>query len=147
LLAQIWLHLVVFESFMEVLMHDLYIRKFLEWRCYLGRFLHLKPTAGCQISTLIFLDFFGGRTLLISHEKLPMDGKVLSHLGFISKVLSRPLTDLCAWVGFCTSSPQQGVKYQLWYLDFFWGETYEKLPTDGKVLSHLGFKSKVLPRP
>jgi hypothetical protein len=28
------------------------------------------------------------------------------------------LTDLSAWVGFCTSSPQQGVKYQLWYLNF-----------------------------
>jgi hypothetical protein len=29
--------------------------------------------------------------------------------------LSGPLTDLNAWVGFCSSSPQQGVKYQLWY--------------------------------
>jgi hypothetical protein len=44
---------------------------------------------------------------LISHEKLPKDGKVLSHLGFRSKVLSWPLTDLSAMVGFCTSSPQQ----------------------------------------
>jgi hypothetical protein len=33
--------------------------------------------------------------------------------------LPEPLTDLSAWMGFCTSSPQQGVKYQLWYLDFF----------------------------
>jgi hypothetical protein len=24
-----------------------------------------------------------------------------------------PLNELIAWVGFCTSSPQQGVKYQL----------------------------------
>jgi hypothetical protein len=37
-------------------------------------------------------------------------------LGFQSKVFAGPLTDLCAWVGFCTSSPQHGVKYQLWYL-------------------------------
>jgi hypothetical protein len=33
--------------------------------------------------------------------------------------LPGPLTDASAWVGFCTSSPQQGVKYQLWYLIFF----------------------------
>jgi hypothetical protein len=31
-------------------------------------------------------------------------------------VFPGPLTDLSAWVGFCTSSPQQDVKYQLWYL-------------------------------
>jgi hypothetical protein len=48
--------------------------------------------------------------LLISHENLPKDGKVLSPLGFRSKVLPGPLTDLSAWVGFYTSSPQQGVK-------------------------------------
>jgi hypothetical protein len=53
--------------------------------------MHLKPTAGCQISTLIF--GFGG-TLCISHEKLPKDGKVLCHLGLRSKVLPGPLTDL-----------------------------------------------------
>jgi len=28
------------------------------------------------------------------------------------------LTDLSAWVGFYTSSPQQGVKFELWYLNF-----------------------------
>ena len=55
--------------------------------------MHLKPTAGCQISTLIF--GFGG-TLYISHEKLPKDGKVLCHLGFKSMVLLGPLTDLSA---------------------------------------------------
>jgi hypothetical protein len=43
------------------------------------------------------------------------------HLGFKSKVLPGPLTDVSAWVGFCTSSPQQGVKFQLWYLIFFYG--------------------------
>jgi hypothetical protein len=46
-------------------------------------------------------------------EKYAKDGKVLVHSGFNSMVLSGPLTDLSAWVGFCTSSPQQGVKYQL----------------------------------
>jgi hypothetical protein len=46
-------------------------------------------------------------------EKYIKDGKVLDHLGFKSKVLAGPLTDLSAWVGFFTSSPQQGVKYQL----------------------------------
>ena len=55
--------------------------------------MHLKPTAGCQISKLIF-GF--GRTLCISLEKLPEDGKVLCHLGFKSKVLPGPLTDLSA---------------------------------------------------
>jgi len=56
--------------------------------------------------------------LYISHEKLPKDGKVISHVGFKSNVLPGPLTDLRVWVGFCNSSPQQGVKYQLWYLDY-----------------------------
>jgi hypothetical protein len=70
-------------------------------------FLHLKPTAGCQISTLIFdLFLWRGESLLISYEKYIKDGKVLDHLGFKSKVLSRSLTDLSAWVGLCTSSPQ-----------------------------------------
>ena len=72
--------------------------------------MHLNPTAGCRISTLIFE--FGG-TLNLSHEKLQKDGKVFCHLGFKSKVLPGSLTDLSTWVGFCTSSPQQGVKYQL----------------------------------
>jgi hypothetical protein len=55
----------------------------------------------------------GWGSLLISHEKYIKDGKVLAHLGFQSKVLSEPFTDLSACVGFCTSSAQQGVKYQL----------------------------------
>jgi hypothetical protein len=45
------------------------------------------------------------------------------HLEFKSKILPRPLTDLASWVGFCTSGPQQGVKYQHWYLDL--GVLYE----------------------
>jgi hypothetical protein len=52
----------------------------------------------------------------MTHEQYIKDGKVLAHLGFKSKVLPGSLTDLSACVGFCTSSPQQGVKYQLWYL-------------------------------
>jgi hypothetical protein len=53
--------------------------------------MYLKPTAGFQISTLIF-GFW--ETLYISHEKLPKDGKVLCHLGFKSKILPGTLTDL-----------------------------------------------------
>ena len=45
--------------------------------------MHLKPTAGCQISTLIF--GFGG-------------GGLYCHLGFKSKVLPGPLPDLNALV-------------------------------------------------
>jgi hypothetical protein len=72
-----------------------------------GGFLHLKPTVGCQILILIFdLFFMEGGSLLIFHEKYIKDGKVLDPLGLQSKVLPGPLTDLSAWVGFCTSSPQ-----------------------------------------
>jgi hypothetical protein len=46
---------------------------------------------------------------MVSHEQYIKNGKVLDHLGFMSKVLPGPLTDLSAWVGFCTSSPQQGL--------------------------------------
>jgi hypothetical protein len=43
---------------------------------------------------------------ILFFEKYIKDGKVLDHLWFMSKVLPGPLTDLSAWVGFCTSSPQ-----------------------------------------
>jgi hypothetical protein len=46
-------------------------------------------------------------------KKYIKEDKVLDQLEFKSKVLPGPLTDTSAWVGFCTSSPQQGVKYQL----------------------------------
>ena len=49
----------------------------------------------------------------MSHEQYIKDGKVLDHLEFKSKVLPVSLTNLSAWVVFCTSSIQQGVKYQL----------------------------------
>jgi hypothetical protein len=55
--------------------------------------MHLKLTAGCQISTLIF--GFGG-TLYTSHKKIQKDGKVLCLLGFRSKIFPRPLTELSA---------------------------------------------------
>jgi hypothetical protein len=47
-----------------------------------------------------------------SHEQYIKNGKVLDQLGFKSKVLSGHLTDLSAWVGFCTSSqkPTQALK-------------------------------------
>ena len=71
--------------------------------------IHLKPTAGCNISTSIFVFLFflgGGRGVLsIFHEQMPTDGTVLARLEFMSKVLPGPLTDLSALVGFCTSSP------------------------------------------
>ena len=78
------------------------------------------------------------------------DDKVLSHLGLRSKVLPGPITDLSIWVDICTSNPHQGVKYQLWYLEFFWGDPINipwKLATDGKVLSQLGLRSNILSRP
>jgi hypothetical protein len=53
------------------------------------------------------------RYFFMGYEKYIKDGKVLAHLEFKSKILPGPLTDLSAWVGFCASSPQQSVKYQL----------------------------------
>ena len=59
--------------------------------------MHLKPRAGCQISTLIFENkLWRVGSLLISHEKYIKDGKVLAHLGFRLTVLSGSLTDLSA---------------------------------------------------
>jgi hypothetical protein len=59
--------------------------------------MHLKPTAGCQISTLIFENkMWRVGPLLISHEKYIKDGKVLAHVGCKLKVLQGYLTDLSA---------------------------------------------------
>jgi hypothetical protein len=72
---------------------------------------------------LLYLNFALWRGVSItSHEQYIKDSKVLDHLGFLSKVLPGPLTDLSAWVGFCTSSPQQGFKYQLYYFIYFFME-------------------------
>ena len=56
--------------------------------------MHLKPTAGCQISTLIF--GFGGEDPIHIPGKITEGRKVLCHSGFMSKVLPGPLTDLGA---------------------------------------------------
>jgi hypothetical protein len=59
--------------------------------------MHLKPTAGCQISTLIFEKKLWRRgSLLISNDKYIKDGKILAHFGFKLKVLPGFLTDLSA---------------------------------------------------
>ena len=59
--------------------------------------MYLKPTAGCQISTLIFrLGGGGGGLYTYPMKKIPKDGKVLCHSGFKSKVLPGPLTELSA---------------------------------------------------
>ena len=59
--------------------------------------MHLKPTAGSQISSLIFekiLCRIG--PLEISHEKYIKDGKILADLVFELKVLPGSLADLSA---------------------------------------------------
>jgi hypothetical protein len=59
------------------------IARAFKWLKRLGGFLHLKPIAGCQISTLIFEFSFGDLwrgSLWISHEKYIKVGKVLVHL-------------------------------------------------------------------
>jgi len=64
------------------------------------------PQAYSRLSNInfdIWICFEGG--LKITHKKISKDDKVLFHLEFKSKVLPRPLTDLSAWVGLCTSSP------------------------------------------
>jgi hypothetical protein len=110
--------------------------------------MRLKPTAGCQISTLIF-GFGGGGvgTLCISHDKLLKDGKVLCHLGIRSKVLPGPLTDIS---GIMHLNPTAGCQISTLIFGCFLGGlciSHEKLQKDGKVLCHLGLRSKVLPGP
>ena len=58
--------------------------------------MHLKPTVGCQISTLIFEIKLWRGSLSISHEKYIKDGKVLAHLGFKVKVFPGFITDVSA---------------------------------------------------
>jgi hypothetical protein len=54
--------------------------------------MHLKPTAGCQISTLIFENKLW-RGVSIKYVK---DGKVLAHFGLRLKIFPGSLTDLSA---------------------------------------------------
>jgi hypothetical protein len=57
--------------------------------------MHLKHTAGCQISTLIFeKKLWRGGSLKISHTQYIKNGKVLAHFGLRLKVLLGSLTDL-----------------------------------------------------
>jgi hypothetical protein len=63
------------------------------------------PQVHSRVSNINFdILIFRGHPMHIPW-KLPKDGKVLSHLG---------LTNLSVWVGFCPSSPQQGIKYFAW---------------------------------
>jgi hypothetical protein len=74
------------------------------------------PQAHSRVSNINFdnlIFFVEWGSLYISHEKYIKGDKVLAELRFKSNVLPGPVTDLSAWVGFCTSSPQQGVKYQI----------------------------------
>ena len=57
--------------------------------------MHLKPTAGCQISTLIFENKLWRGSLLISHKNISRTAKFLPTLAKL-KVLSGSLTDLSA---------------------------------------------------
>ena len=58
--------------------------------------MHLKPTAGCQISTLMFEKKCGGGFSINIPSKYVKDGKVLAHFGIRLKVLPGSLTDLSA---------------------------------------------------
>ena len=61
--------------------------------------MHLEPTAGCQISILVFENNSGGGSLWISHDKYIKDGKILSHFEFKLKVFFGSLTDISNYVG------------------------------------------------
>ena len=59
--------------------------------------MHLKPTAGCQISTLIFeKQIVDGGLYVYPMKNYIKDGKVLARFGFNLKVLSGSLSDLSA---------------------------------------------------
>jgi hypothetical protein len=73
---------------------------------------------------LCYMDFFGGHPIY-NPCKIDNGRQSPSHLQLRSKVLPGRLSDISAWLGFCTSSRQQGVNYQLWYLDFLLGGPYK----------------------
>jgi hypothetical protein len=52
-----------------------------------------------QLREVFTTKAFGDNCKYTSHKKLQKDDKVLCHLGFKSKVLPGPLTDLSALVG------------------------------------------------
>ena len=113
-----------------------------DWSTWVG-FCTSSPHKGIKYR-LCYLDFLWGHKHI--PWKIAKGRQSFSLLGIRSNVLHVPLTDLSALVEFCTSSSQQGVKYQLWYLDLFRETLYishGKMPKDGKVLSHSGFRWKV----
>jgi hypothetical protein len=115
---QIWK--LIFDTLLWTWGAEIHIVRVFNWLKCQGGFPHLKSTVGCQISTLIFKFSFVQGSLWISHQKYIKESKVLTNLGFQSKVLAWPLTNWSTWVGFCTSSPHKGVKYQLGYLILIW---------------------------
>ena len=82
------------------------------------------PQAHSRVSNInfdIWIFFCGGGSLKISHTKYFKDGKVLAHLGFQSKVLSKLLTHWNAWVGSApqTHSRVSNINFDIWF--FFGG--------------------------
>jgi hypothetical protein len=72
------------------------------------------PTAGYQISTLIFeMLLWKGGLYKYPINNILRTAKFLPTWILSQKIFPEPLADLSAWEGFCTSSPQQGVKNQL----------------------------------
>ena len=110
------------------------------------------PQAHNRVSNINFDNWiFWGGSYKYPMENCQRTAKFFSHLGFKAKVLLVPLTDLSAWVGFCTSSPQQGAKYQLWYLDIYLGgggaiNTPWKIAKGRQSFFSLGIKVKGISR-
>ena len=61
--------------------------------------MHLRPTAGCQISILIFEEILWRGVSINISSKYIKDGKVLANFELKLKVLPGSLTDLSAYVG------------------------------------------------
>jgi hypothetical protein len=76
--------------------YDKGIARVFNWRKCLGFIMHLKPTAGCQISTLIFEKQIVEGVSINIPWKIYQGRKVLAHFGFRLKVLPGSLTDLSA---------------------------------------------------
>ena len=85
------------------------------WLKCLGGFQHLKPLAGCQISTLIFEFCFVEGSLYNIPSKIYQGRHSSCPLVVSIKDIARVFNWFKCLVGVRTSSPQQGVKYQLWY--------------------------------
>ena len=75
------------------------------WHKYLGGIGHLKPTAGCNISTLIF--GFGGGNLYISHENYRRTANFFATWGFTNGI-ARAFNWLKYLVGIMHLKPTAG---------------------------------------